>query len=192
MVSALTKKTMEWFLRVFKLVFRTYDPIIAFYKGLKSHLTQHTPARTMATEPTMRNTPKNTREKRNYCLKSAKLKLIYHQISIAKSVHNTPIKEWSSDGYGAIKGALWTAEMMEACVVGLVVGEEVVRTLVWVLSGVAVVADDSVLCRLLGQESPSVTFTGAGEGAEEHKKQKKMSDFINRVGVEAWKQRHIF
>lgn len=27
----------------------------------KSHLTQHTPVKTMATEPTMRNTPKNTK-----------------------------------------------------------------------------------------------------------------------------------
>lgn len=84
------------------------------------------------------------------------------------------MKEWSSDGYGTIKGALCTAEIMEACVVGLVVGEEVVRTLVWDRSGVAVVAEASVLCRLLGQEWSSVTFTGAaGEGAEEHENKRK-------------------
>lgn len=85
------------------------------------------------------------------------------------------MKEWSSDGYGTIKGALWTAEMMEACVVGLVVGEDVVRTLVWGRSGVAAVTEDSVLWRLLGLEWSSVTFTGAaGEGAEEHENIRKM------------------
>lgn len=56
------------------------------------------------------------------------------------------MKEWSSEGYGMIKGALCTAEINGVCEAGLVVEEAVVRALVRGCSDVAVVEDNSSLC----------------------------------------------
>lgn len=56
------------------------------------------------------------------------------------------MKEWSSEGYGMIKGALCTAEINGVCEAGLVVEEAVVRALVRGCSDVAVVGDASALC----------------------------------------------
>lgn len=75
---------------------------------VKSHLTQQTPVKTMATEPTMRNTPKNTaREKKN----ESQLKEKDFIDKNSNIFCNALMKEWSSEGYGMMKGALCTAEM---------------------------------------------------------------------------------
>jgi len=56
--------------------------------------------------------------------------------------YNSLMKEWSSEGYGMIKGALCTG----VCEGGLVVEEAVVRTLVRGCSDVAAVEVASALC----------------------------------------------
>lgn len=53
------------------------------------------------------------------------------------------MKEWSSEGYGMIKGALCTAEIKGVCEAGLVVEAAVVRALLRGCSDVAAVEDAS-------------------------------------------------
>lgn len=83
-------------------------------------------------------------------------------------MRNTPknmMKEWSSEGYGMIKGALCTAEIKGVCEAGLVV-EAAVRALVRGCSDVAAVGDASAPCLLLCQDRSSGALEAAGEGAE--------------------------